>query len=93
MYVWEEQLKNHPNRELVGLILQGIREGFRIGYLAGDAGLQSKKRNLISALEHPEVVSRYLAEEIAQGRVIKAGSDQEAERLGVHCSPFGVIPK
>ena len=62
-------------------------------YLAGDAGLQSKKRNLISALEHPEVVSRYLAEEIAQGRVIKVGSDQEAERLGVHCSPFGVIPK
>lgn len=82
-----------PCQVLAAVLLREISEGFRIGYDASMAPLKSKKKNLISALEQPEVVSRYLAEEQVAGRVVKVGSIQEAEELGVHCSPFGVIPK
>jgi hypothetical protein len=39
------------------------------------------------------VVSDYLAEELAEGRIVKVGTPQQATELGTHCSPFGVIPK
>jgi hypothetical protein len=34
-----------------------------------------------------------LAEELAEGRIVKVGTPQQAVELGIHCSPFGVIPK
>ena len=48
--------------------------------------------NMPPAEEHPEVVAAYLEEELAQGRlvVLEVGT---AESLGIHASPFGVIPK
>ena len=46
-----------------------------------------------SAAEHGEVVDKYLAGEIEAGRVARAGTPQQAEAMGIHCSPFGVIPK
>ena len=47
---------------------------------------------MISAMEHTDVVSSYLAEEVKAGRIVSVGSVLEAEPLGDHCSPFGVIP-
>ena len=30
--VWESELRGHPDREFVQLVVGGIRDGFRIGY-------------------------------------------------------------
>ena len=48
---------------------------------------------MLSALEHPEVVSSYVAEETIAGRFICVGSPETAQNMGIHVSPFGVIPK
>lgn len=50
-------------------------------------------RNMGSADEHPEVVSRYLEDERQRNRIAQIGSSDEAKAIGIHCSPFGVIHK
>ena len=47
----------------------------------------------MSAREHPEVVEKYLSEEVKAGRIVAVGTKETADKLGIHCSPFGVIPK
>ncbi len=42
---------------------------------------------MISATQHPEVVSKYLAEELEAGRVIKAGMLKDSGIF--HYSPLG----
>ena len=51
----------------------------------------SANRNLSYALQHPETVEQYLADEIAQKRV--AGLFQKVIIPTAHISRFGVIPK
>lgn len=46
-----------------------------------------------SASEHPEVVARYLREEVEAGRVLGPFSKAEAVAASWHISKFGVIPK
>ncbi len=91
--IWAQELADHPDAVLVSEILQGIREGFRIGYGRSRAPLRARGQNMQSATEHSEVVDKYLADEIEAGRVARAGTPQQAEAMGIHCSPFGVIPK
>ncbi len=45
-----------------------------------------------SADEHPEVVDNHFREEVTSERLVEMPGS-EAERLGIHTSPFGVIPK
>ena len=73
----------------IGLI-EGISEGFRIGFDHSQK-LRSAKRNMRSATEHPDIVQKYLCEEMQEGRV--AGPFQPGEVTGLHISRFGVIPK
>ena len=49
--------------------------------------------NMLSAKEHPQVVASYLEEEQKKHRIIPVGDVARAAELGIHCSPFGVIPK
>ena len=67
--------------------------GFRIGYDANRSQLRQKVHNMLSALEHPQVVTSYVAEESAAGRFICVGYPETAQSMGTHVSPFGVIPK
>ena len=90
---WRSELLNHPDQEFVKTLLQGITEGFRIGYDASKAHLRQKAANMLSASEHREVVSLYLMEELKANRLVCVGSEEVACDMGVHCSPFGVIPK
>ena len=90
---WEAMLEGHPDRVLAEIVLRGIREGFRVGFHGNLADLQPCKQNLISVREHPEVVQEYLKQEVMAGRIIEVGDLRQAQALGVHCSPFGVIPK
>ena len=87
---WKELLDTHPDRDFVTYILEGISKGYRIGY---DYNKKTKKvtSNLLSAFQNPEVVTKYIQEEVALGRMIgPLGPELEAK---VHISPFGVIPK
>lgn len=90
---WHKWLGCHPDWELANLLQRGITSGFRVGLDAGQSQLQSRKHNLLSAAEHPEEIDSYIQKEVAAGRVVKVSSPEEADRLGIHCSPFGVIPK
>ena len=64
-----------------------------MGFYGNLADLQPCKQNLISVREHPEVVQEYLKQKVMAGRIIEVGDLRQAQALGIHCSPFGVIPK
>lgn len=91
--VWQRELADYPEKSLAELVVRGIECGFRIGYEQERCSLRPKRQNMVSAAEQEEVVTQYLAKELEGGRIAKVGSMQEAEELGIHCSPFGVIPK
>ena len=88
--VWQEELANHPDQEFVGYILRGIKGGFRLGFNPKLCQLRPGRHNLLSAIEKPDTVEKYLKQEIAAERVIRV---DPTLRAGTHCSPFGVIPK
>ena len=77
--------------QLVHFTLLGIQEGFRIGFRKQPSSLNSARRNLKGALDHPIVVSDYLSTEISLGRIL--GPYLPAAVPQVHISRFGVIPK
>ena len=62
------ELQQHPNQALVSEVLQGLLQGFRLGFNPG-LSLQSAKKNKASAYQHPEIVDAYLPNEVALGRV------------------------
>ncbi|XP_065884002.1 uncharacterized protein [Dysidea avara] len=88
---WKEALSDHPNKPLTDFFLSGVTQGFRIGFKQQLHPMKSAKRNLCCALQHPNTVEKYLAEEIALGRV--AGPFQQSLVPHTHLSRFGVIPK
>ena len=61
-------LRNHPNPPLVAFILDGLRDGFKLGFNHSQK-LKSAKHNKPSAYEHPTVIDEYLANEVSLGRV------------------------
>ena len=93
VHAWERELAAHPDQEFAAYILKGIKQGFRIGFNRSSVQLRCRQGNMHSASEQPEVVENYLQEESRAGRVIHIPSQKEAEELGIHYSPFGVIPK
>jgi hypothetical protein len=90
---WRVALRDHPDRAFVRYLLRGLAEGFRIGCLSS-APLRSAPRNMLSALQHPEVVRAYLTKECALGRMLGPFPLSLAARLPpLHVNRFGVIPK
>ena len=87
--VWEKYLQLFPDREYVQYLLDGIRQGFRIG-CNNSSKLCSSSRNMRGAEEHPLVVQQYLQEEQKLGRIIPV---HPSVKHVVHLSRFGVIPK
>ena len=53
--------------------------------------LSSSRRNLNCALQHPDVVDKYLTEELSYCRL--AGPFKPSDIPNTHISRFGVIPK
>ena len=90
---WERELRPHPDPEFVGYLVQGMRQGFRIGFNRQETQLKSARRNMRSAEELPGVVDSYLAKERGAGRVIGPLTGPEAARVDVHVNRFDVIPK
>ena len=51
-------------------VLQGFREGFRIGFAHERQTCTPAKRNMKSALDNQQVVDQYLTKEVELGRVV-----------------------
>ena len=86
---WLAALSVYPDRDFANLLVDGLANGFRIGYDDGCTPRSRSRRNMRSAAEHPDVVRRYIADEVAAGTLRGPVQNQ----AGVHVSPFGVIPK
>lgn len=81
----------HPDQGLADYIVQGLQEGFRIGFEYASHTCKKVTRNMGSALGKPEVVRDYLAKECALGRVV--GPLDPNAYPEVQVNRFGVIPK
>ena len=89
---WAYHLAGHPDRAFIAYILQGIKEGFRIGF-DRRYNCRSAIRNLKSVQEHPHVVDAYIQHEVSLGRVTPLRSEVTPPLVGLISSPIGVIPK
>ena len=88
---WERALQSHSDGAFVRFIVDGISQGFRIGFdHRKRSNLRACSRNMWSANEHAEVVSNYIADELVLKRIV---GPFVSTALGIHCSSFGVIPK
>ena len=85
------QLCNHPERQKVDYVLNGLRAGFRISFRPESVCLKSAKANCPSAHQHPSVIDDYLRKEVMLGRVFGPVAHMPLPNLQV--SRFGVIPK
>ena len=84
------ELAHHPNQALVSEVLQGLSQGFHLGFNPG-TNLRSSKKNKASAYQHPDITDAYLSNEIRLGRV--AGPFLFPPISNLHVNSFGVIPK
>ncbi len=89
---WQHYLSGHPDRLFTRYLLQGICQGFRIGFHSRSA-CRRAKRNLRSTYEHPEVVDAYLSQELHLQRVIRVPPSAACTFPNLQISPIGVIPK
>ena len=87
---WSDLLALHPDKAFVAYILDGIHQGFRIGFQYSRHSCRAAKRNMRSVAEVPQVVSEYPDTERRLGRVVLL---EDASAQSVQTSPFGVIPK
>ena len=61
------QLISYPDRSKVDYLITGLWEGFHIGFHADNVKLKSAIVNCPSANEHPEVIDKYVSDEIIAG--------------------------
>ena len=85
------ELADYPDQAAADYILNGLRDGFRIGFKALSVSLRSSSSNMRSALDHPSVIDAYLQNEVSCGRV--AGPFSTPPFTDLHISCFGVVPK
>ena len=88
---WNLELSDHLDPVFQSYILNGVRNGFCIGF---DRGVQCvpAAANMHSALDNAEVVHEYLKKEVSVGCVLGPDSPDRAPG-GTQLSPFGVILK
>ena len=87
--ILERELSHHPDPNFVHDLISALRYGAHVGYTGPRQPRVS--RNLISAIQHPEVVSSNLNKEIQLGRV--AGPFDSSPIPDLQCHPVGVVPK
>ena len=87
----EQSLSTHTDQQFAHYILQGVSQGFRIGFHAPSLHLRSSTRNHPSSLVNQQVVSAYIEEEVAMGRMV--GPIPPQLHPSLHTSPIGLVPK
>ena len=86
---FEEALKDHPNQPLVEFIVNGLRNGFDIGF-QGQVSQQQRPNNK-SARDNPEGVAKAIEKELERGHT--AGPFDAPPFENCHISPLGAAPK
>ena len=66
--LFEAELTHYPDRVKANFVLQGIKEGFRLG-CDKPVIFKSARRNKLSAYQHSSVIDVYLANEVRLGCV------------------------
>ena len=67
LQAWELWLNNHPNQAFTSYILDGIANGFRIGFNHTSHKCSKSTHNHPSANEHPIVIAEGLKKEVEKG--------------------------
>ena len=62
---WKAELATHPDNLFAFWIYNGFEYGFSIGFSSEAPELRSSYFNMLSASEHPQVVSEYIAKELS----------------------------
>ena len=88
---WKRVLSCHPDKPYVDHILQGIGEGFRVGFEHSRHTCTPSHGNMLSTSENPDVVEEYLQKELSEGNIAEVVDPSGL--LGLQVSLFGVIPK
>ena len=78
-------LKDHPDRNFVNYLSDGLTNGFDIGFRAMHT--ETLPKNLLSATEHQVAVSDALSNELQRGHI--AGPFKSIPIKHLHCSPLG----
>ena len=81
---WKSALANHPDQAFAKHILDGLEQGFRIGFNHDKSVVRQSGCNI--PCPNPEAVDKYLAR-------IMWLSKEKAASARVHCSPIEIIPK
>ena len=68
--VWKLWLSYHPDSAFSEYIIQGLTNGFRIGFDHVNHACRSAMCNHPSAMNCPQVISESIAKEVAAGRLI-----------------------
>ena len=87
---WAWELRLHPDHEFADFILRGLERGFRIGFDYRNHRCTSARRNMLSAVQHPQPIDNYITQERRADRII---GPLPLSTEGVQVSRFGVIPK
>ena len=90
---WRSELTTHPDQQFVAWICKGIERGFRIGFSDRYVELRPARSNMISAIEHPQIITDYIKGELMAHHLHLVGSTFSPNTPSVHLSPLGVIPK
>ena len=85
---WSQELATHPDKHYVSYIMDGISNGFRIGFNIR-CRLQPPLANTMT--KNTAVISEYLQREVSLGRMQKHVVPFEGNQM--HISPIGAIPK
>lgn len=88
---WRLHLSNMPDKEFTSFVLQGILQGFQIGFIHRRVTLKAAKSNMVSTREHSQVIAEYLQDKCEEG-VIGSLGDEAAQEVK-QISQFGVIPE
>ncbi len=89
---WDSKLLDHPDQRFRRYVVEGLRDGFKIGFDYGRS-LKSVRRNMSSVLQHPQAIRDYLAEECAAGRIVGPLPRDAIKGVQSEISGFGLIPK
>ena len=88
---WEAALRGHPDWAFIQYLLDGLTQGFRIGFNRAHP-LRSASTNMGSAYLLPEVISTYLRKELSLGRML-GPFPLSFPASELHFNPCGVVPK
>ena len=87
LYEW----KNYARKCSHIHVLNGLQNGFRVGFNPTSVSLKLATQNMPSASLQPSDIDDYLYTELAKGRV--AGPFSSPPLPHLHISRFGVIPQ